>query len=70
MGGWLVMQFLQKIAPADAQRLRERVAREITTTFASAYSDEVSLAGALDLANLARYAKMETGKKFLIAPNR
>ena len=70
MGGWLVMQFLQKIGPADAARLKERVAREITTTFASAYSDEVSLAGALDLANLARYAKMETGKKFLIAPNR
>jgi len=70
MGGWLVMAFLQKIDPADAQRLKQRVAAELTTTFASTYAHEVSLAGALDLANIARYGKNETGQKFLINPNR
>ena len=68
MGGWLVMTFLQKIEPADAQRLKARVAAEIATTFASAYADEISLSGALDLANVARYAKLETGRKVLINP--
>src|SRR6202166_2377101 len=42
-GGWLIMPFLQKIGPAAAQRLQQRVASELKTTFASAYAGEVSL---------------------------
>src|SRR5262249_47092571 len=44
IGGWLLTPFLQKIGPAAAQKLRERVASEIKTTFASKYTKVVSLA--------------------------
>ena len=49
-------------------RLRERVADELTTTFASHYTDEVSLAGVLDLTAIQTYAKQATGQKYLIRP--
>src|SRR2546426_1131041 len=49
IGGWLLTTFLQKIRPASAQKLRERGAAEINTTFASRYDKEVSLAEALRL---------------------
>jgi NADPH2:quinone reductase len=68
LGGWLLTPFLQKIGPEAAQVLRERVAAEIKTTFASSYSHEVSLAGALDLAAIAGYGKQATGEKYLIRP--
>ena len=41
---------------------------ELTTTFASHYTDEVSLAGALGLEAIATYARQATGQKFLICP--
>ncbi|MBS1179731.1 MAG: oxidase [Proteobacteria bacterium] len=70
MGGWLLFQFLQKIGPAAAQTLRERVAAELKTTFASHYTRTVSLAEALTPAAIAVYAKRATGEKFLIDPSR
>jgi NADPH2:quinone reductase len=70
IGGWLLTPFLQRIGPEAAQQLRERVAAEIKTTFASSYSDEVSLAGALQLEAISVYAGQTTGKKFLINPNK
>jgi len=70
VGGWLLFPFLQKIGPADAARLRQRVADELKTTFASHYTKVVSLQGALDPANLAACAKRATGEKFLICPNK
>jgi len=57
-------------SPADRQRLRERVASELKTTFASHYTKVVSLAEALDPQNLAVYAKRATGEKFLINPHK
>lgn len=69
MGGWLLPPFLQRIGPGAAQKLRERVAAEIKTTFASTYTAEVSLAGALDPAAIAVYAKQATGAKYLIRPD-
>lgn len=68
MGGWLLMPFLAQVGEAEAQRLRDRVAAEITTTFASSYTDEVSLAGALDLDAMLVYAKQATGQKHLVRP--
>jgi hypothetical protein len=53
-----------------AQKLRERVAAEIKTTFASHYTKEVSLAGTLDLKEIAIYSQMGTGAKYLINPNK
>jgi NADPH2:quinone reductase len=70
MGGWLLFPFLQKIGPAGAQALRQRVASELKTTFASHYSKEVSLAEALRLDHIAAYGKRATGEKYLINPNK
>ena len=69
LGGWLLTPFLQKIGPEEAQKLRERVAAEIKTTFASSYTKEVSLAEALSLDAISVYGKQATGEKFLINPN-
>ena len=70
IGGWLLFPFLQRIGPAAAQTLRQRVAAELKTTFASHYSKEVSLAEALQLDNIAVYSKRATGEKYLINPNK
>jgi NADPH:quinone reductase len=70
VGGWLLTAFLQKIGPEAAQKLRERVAAEIKTTFASQYTKEVSLAEALRLEEIAIYGKQATGQKYLINPNK
>jgi len=69
LGGWLLTPFLQKIGPEAAQQLRERVAAEIKTTFASTYTKEVSLAEALSLDAISVYGKQATGEKYLINPN-
>ena len=70
VGGWLLTPFLQKIGFAAAQKLRERVAAELKTTFASHYTREISLAGALKVEEIAVYGKRATGSKYLINPNR
>ncbi|KAI9022016.1 putative alcohol dehydrogenase-like protein [Hyaloraphidium curvatum] len=69
IGGWLLMPYLDKVGKKEADRLRKRVADEITTTFASSYTAEVSLPGALALDKIMEYAKQATGQKFLIRPN-
>jgi NADPH:quinone reductase len=70
VGGWLVTPFLQKIGPAAVQRLKDRVAAELKTTFASSYAGEISLLEALDVKNVAVYGKAATGQKYLINPNK
>ena len=70
IGGWLLTAFLQKIGFEAAQKLRERVAAEIKTTFAATYTKEVSLAEALRLEEIAVYSKQATGQKYLINPNK
>ena len=70
VGGWLLPPFLHQIGPEAAQKLRERVAAEVKTTFASSYSHEISLAETLDLEAIAGYGKQATGEKYLIRPQR
>jgi len=70
IGGWLLTPFLQKIGFEAAQKLRERVAAEIKTTFASTYTKEISLADALRLDEIAVYGKLATAQKYLINPNK
>ena len=70
IGGWLLTPFLQKIGFEAAQALRERVAKEIKTTFASTYTREVSLSEALQLDAIAVYGKQATGEKYLINPSK
>ena len=70
VGGWLLFPFLMKTSAADRQRLRERVASELKTTFSSHYTQVVSLQQALQLSHLAVYGKRATGEKYLISPNK
>ena len=70
IGGWLLFPFLQKIGPAAAQTLKQRVAAQLKTTFASRYAAQVSLAEALQLERIAVYGKRATGAKYLINPNK
>ena len=70
LGGWLLTPFLQKADPARVQALKQRVAAELKTTFATHYSKEVSLVEALQLEDIAAYGRPSTGGKYLINPNK
>ena len=70
MGGWLLFPFLQKIGPQAALKLKQRVAAELKTTFASHYAGELSLAEALQPEWIAVYGQRATGAKYLINPNK
>jgi NADPH2:quinone reductase len=69
LGGWLLTPFLQSIGREAVAELQARVAGGLTATFASTYTKEVSLAGALQPGALATYAEQATGEKYLIAPS-
>ncbi len=69
LGGWLLTPYLGKVGGEEVERMRQRVASEITTTFASTYTREVSLAEALTLDAIAVYGKQATGEKFLVTPH-
>jgi len=68
IGGWLLTPFLVGAGAEVVARLRARVAAELTTTFASAYTREVSLAGMLRPDAFNAYNKRATGEKFLVSP--
>jgi hypothetical protein len=68
VGGWLLMPFLASLAIDDLVRLRSRIASELTTTFASSFTEEITLDQVLDLDVLRRAARTSTGEKFLIVP--
>jgi NADPH2:quinone reductase len=70
IGGWLVFPMIAKSGPKRMLELGDRVMAELTTTFASAYSHEITLAQALDLATMRAYARAATGEKYLICPAR
>ncbi|MEJ1970651.1 MAG: zinc-binding dehydrogenase [Rhizomicrobium sp.] len=70
LGGWLLTPFLIKIGPAETEKLRQRVAGEIKTTFASHYIGTISLAEALSADAIAAYNKKSTGEKYLIDPSK
>ncbi len=68
IGGWLLTPFLAGAGAEVIGRLRARVAAELTTTFASTYTQEVSLAGLLKPEAFNSYLKKATGEKFLVTP--
>lgn len=68
VGAWLLPNFLSRVGDEVAARMRARVVRELTTTFANKYSDEISLSDALQSNIVARYNAKTTGSKFLINP--
>jgi len=70
LGGYLLTPFLMKIGREETEKLRQRVAREIKTTFASHYTKTISLFEALSAEAIAAYNKKSTGEKYLINPNK
>ena len=69
VGDCLMTWFYGKIDSATAQRLRDRVTNELTSTFASHYSSEVSLVDALSPEIIVAYSRRATGEKFLMRPH-
>lgn len=68
LAGFLLTPFLMKVGAEKTQALKDRVVAELTTTFKSYYSHEVSLADALNLDVIAGYNAKRTGEKYLIRP--
>jgi NADPH:quinone reductase-like Zn-dependent oxidoreductase len=66
VGGYLVGNALRKLGPEVAARMFQRVAAELTTTFASHYTARIKLDQLLDLETLRACAQMATGEKYLI----
>jgi hypothetical protein len=59
----------ENIGPQRAARLRERVAAELTTIFASKITAEISLAQALAVDTIRAYTRRATGEKYAIDPS-
>jgi NADPH:quinone reductase-like Zn-dependent oxidoreductase len=70
IGGWLLMRFLGKLQPQQIGQLQKQVANEIKTTFASAFTDELSFEQAMTPAIILQYTAKKTGEKYLINPNK
>ena len=70
VSGWLLRPYLNRVGPDETQRMRERVAAEITTTFATSYAAELSLDEALAPEAIAEYTRLATGEKYLVNPTK
>ncbi len=66
VGGWLLTPFMKRAGGERLGAMMHRVATELTTTFASHYSDRVSLLNSLDVAAAQKYGRRATGQKTLI----
>ncbi len=69
VSGFLLTPFLGRIGQEGVMRLRKRVVDELKTTFASHYTQEISLRDMLDLDILAAYNRRATGEKYLVNPS-
>ena len=70
LGGWLLTPFIGRIGPEKFEELKQKVADEIKTTFASHYTKEISLEEVLQPENINVYSKQATGEKYLVNPNK
>lgn len=70
LGGWLLMPMITRIGMERFQQMRGRVAKEIKTTFASHYTQSISLEEMLQPDILKSYAKQATGEKYLVVPHK
>lgn len=68
LGGWLLTPFMAKAGMEVVGRMRARVMKELTTTFASHYSARVSLEGMLAREAVNVYNARRTGEKYLVMP--
>ncbi|MGE0310085.1 MAG: zinc-binding dehydrogenase [Lautropia sp.] len=69
IGGWLLFPRLARFGVATTQRMKERVAAGLRTTFRSHYAQRIALARMLDPGVLADFSRRATGTKFLVEPN-
>jgi len=70
LGGWLLTPMLGKIGMEKFQEMRARISKEIKTTFASEYSQEISFEEMLQPEIINSYVKQKTGSKFLVNPQK
>jgi NADPH2:quinone reductase len=70
LGGWLLTPMIGRIGMEKFSQMRIRVAKEIKTTFASSYAEEISLEEMLQPETIQSYAKQATGKKYLVNPHK
>ncbi|MAZ87645.1 MAG: NADH oxidase [Cellvibrionaceae bacterium] len=70
VGGWLLPLFLAKVGMEKAGELRARVARELKTTFASNYTQELSFEEMLTADVAKQYNAKTTGEKYLLCPQK
>ena len=70
IGGWLLMQFLGRIAPERVAELHKKVADEIDSTFASGFTAELSLEQAMQPEMIGAYTATKTGEKYFINPHK
>lgn len=70
LGGWLLTPMIGRIGMERFAEMRQRVVREIKTTFASHYTQEISLEDMLQPGNIKAYAKQGTGAKYLVNPHK
>ena len=70
LGGWLLTPMIGRIGMERFGQMRERVAKEITTTFASHYTQEISFEEMLQPDIIKAYAKQGTGAKYLVNPHK
>ena len=70
LGGWLLTPMIGRIGMEKFGQMRMRVAKEITTTFASSYAEEISFEEMLQPETIKSYAKQATGKKYLVNPHK
>ncbi len=68
LAGWLLTPFMAKAGMEIVGRMRMRVAKDLTTTFASHYKAEVSLEGMLTKEAVSEYNARRTGEKYLVVP--
>lgn len=68
-GSWLIFDELDRMAPERKDALRDRISKDLLTTFASDFAGELSLSELLDPASLERIAARSTGEKYFINPS-
>ena len=69
LAGWLLTPFMMKAGMEVVGRMRARVMKDLTTTFASHYAKKGNLEDMLTKDAVSMYNARRTGEKYLVTPN-
>ena len=69
IGGWLMMNRMAALGPARVDKLKQRVVREIDTSFRSNFNATVGLEDMIDPELVVRMTGLGTGAKYLLDPS-